>query len=377
LTGNADLGGDWRLEVSTVAGSVSLPFTEEAIANYASVLIWEIFNSGIFDDNITDDFSSNATGDFNGDGTDDLLLTGSWGEYGAWIFDDGSENPFIPVPLPAFTPFPSLEDSGWLIIGVADIDGNNTDDILLVNYDGGTGGWIVDNGAVVAFTPGPYIPPNTNWEDDDYTAFDWKASDFADFNGDNTDDVLLTSVDGQQGIWTFSGGQVTGFSALPYVDPASGWSVLGAADINGDATDDIVLVNDDGNTGAWLITDAIVQGFVQGPYINPTSGWLPIFSGDFNGDGKDDILLQYQYSQFGLWMVGNIANNVVGITFKALPYIDSSFDWYIAGVADINGNGTDDIILSSDNGANGAWLVNNGAVTRFVNLPFTDRTFIL
>jgi hypothetical protein len=341
LTGNADLGGDWRLEVTTGAGSASLPFTEGAIANYASVLvpIWAITDSG----------------DFNGDGTDDLLLTSLSQEYGTWILSNGS--------VSSFTPFPYIDPaSGWFIIGAADLDGNNTDDILLANIDGSTGGWIVDNGAVVAFAPGPYIPPTSNWE----------ASGFADFNGDNTDDVLLTnSVEGRQGIWTISGGQITGFSDLPYVDPASGWSVIGAGDINGDATDDIILANDDGNTGAWLITNAIVQGFVQGPYLDPSSGWLPINSGDFNGDGKDDILLQNQFSNAaGLWMVGDITNNVVGITFNALPYIDPTSNWDIVGVADVNGNGTDDIILSNPNGANLAWLVSNGAVSSAVDLPF-------
>jgi hypothetical protein len=342
LTGNADLGGDWLLEVSTGAvDSSSLPFTEGAIASYASVLvpIWAITDSG----------------DFNGDGTDDLLLTSLSQEYGAWTLSGGS--------VSAFTAFPYIDPaSGWFIIGTADLDGNNTDDILLANIDGSTGGWIVDNGAVVAFAPGPYIPPTSNWE----------ATGFADFNGDNTDDVLLTnSVDGRQGIWTISDGQITGFSDLPYVNPTSGWSIIGAADINGDATDDIVLANDDGNTGAWLVTNATVQGFVQGPYLDPNSGWFAINSGDFNGDGKDDILLQNQFSNAaGLWMVGNITNNVVGITFNALPYINPTSNWDIIGVADVNGNGTDDIILSNPNGANLAWIVSNGAVSSAVDLPF-------
>jgi hypothetical protein len=343
LTGNADLGGDWRLEVSTVAGSVSLPFTEEAIANYASVLVpfWAITDAGAF----------------NGDSTDDLLLTSLTGENGVWFLSNGSVTEFVALPYidPA---------SGWNVIGFADFNGDNLDDILLANNNGATGALVnitlvagLPGPIVFNFTPGPYIDPTSGLF----------ASDFADFNGDNTDDVLLNNTNGEQGIWIISNGLVSSYNPLPYIDPISGWGVVGAADFNGDNTDDILLGNADGNTGAWLVSGGTVQSFASGPYLEPNAGWLPINSGDFNGNGTDDILLQNQISgAAGLWIV----NNAVVTGFNALPYIDPTSNWEIVGAADIDGNGTDDIILSNPNGANAAWLVSNGVVDSFVNLPF-------
>ena len=47
LTGNADLGGDWDLEVTTGAIKAQLPFTENAIANYQNVLMTGMSDSGM------------------------------------------------------------------------------------------------------------------------------------------------------------------------------------------------------------------------------------------------------------------------------------------------------------------------------------------
>lgn len=43
----------------------------------------------------------------------------------------------------------------------------------------------------------------------------------------------------------------------------------------------------------------------------------------------------------------------------------------MAGSADLNSDGTDEILLSNPNGGNGAWVFSGGAVTGFLPLPYT------
>ena len=121
----------------------------------------------------------------------------------------------------------------------------------------------------------------------------------------------------------------------------SSWTAL--ADFDGDARDDIWQLPDGGDKASIFINDG--QGTWTtaadfGPDTNVSSK-RPVVAGDFNGDGKDDI---------GLF-------NTTGGRFLVYPLVvtESSLDdkvgtetslgtvgTYIA--ADMNGDGTDDIV---------------------------------
>jgi hypothetical protein len=69
----------------------------------------------------------------------------------------------------------------------------------------------------------------------------------------------------------------------------------------------------------------------------------------------------------GAWAIAN--GTVVG--FTPLPYITPGSGWSVAGGADLNADGYDDVLLKNVNGENGAWAVFNGSVFGFTPLPFT------
>ncbi|CAN5307808.1 hypothetical protein BH09SUM1_BH09SUM1_28960 [soil metagenome] len=127
------------------------------------------------------------------------------------------------------------------------------------------------------------------------------------------------------------------------------WQGL-TGDFDGDGLDDIATVNDAGelytakNTGGNFFDPVTKQS--AGWKFDPDTGWRT-FPGDFNGDGKTDILMITQYTD-KVWVGLSSPSGTAGpspagsLGFKYNPTAG-----YWIGVADVNGDGRDDIIQST------------------------------
>jgi hypothetical protein len=108
-----------------------------------------------------------------------------------------------------------------------------------------------------------------------------------DFNGDGTSDILWKNVDGQLLIWHMREGRNVGSISLGG-DP--GYEVKAIADTNGDKIADIVLHN--ASTGDVVVWQMAAPGYRASegtlPKVDP--GWEILGAGDFNHDGKDDLI---------------------------------------------------------------------------------------
>lgn len=178
----------------------------------------------------------------------------------------------------------------------------------------------------------------------------------SDFNGDGFDDILWRYSEGNYYLtWhgTESGGYIEN-GGLDAKQIPSDWLVWGLGDFNGDGRDDILwrhssglVINWLGTSGAAFVNNHSVSAMVR------TTDWRISGVGDFDGDGKDDVLWRHENGLLGMWMgttQGAFADN------KTLAMAVVPNDWTVAGVADFNGDGHDDILWRHSSGLVTDWL---------------------
>jgi len=195
----------------------------------------------------------------------------------------------------------------------------------------------------------------------------------ADVNGDGIADVVLgPDANGNwyvmlgtgsgfvdQGAW------ITGVDA-EWVNGADGIRVM---DVNGDGLADIEMGPD--ANGDWFVLLSTGHSFVDGgkwatgTYANWTGARARIYTIDVNGDGLEDLVLGPDGN--GNWYV--LQSNGTRFVDKGAWAIGAYAAWVGATnrtfVADVNGDGLQDIVLGPD-GA-GSWFVLRSTGTGFVN----------
>ena len=141
-----------------------------------------------------------------------------------------------------------------------------------------------------------------------------------------------------------------------------------ANDFNGDGRSDFLLRDDSG----WL-TDWTGNANNNGGFANNgantsiffTVDWKVAGTADFNGDGKDDLLLRRDDGWLTDWLgnaSGSFTNNGSNVS------LFFSTNWSVVGTGDFNGDGRDDLLLRDNTGWLTDWLgtanggfTNNGA----------------
>jgi hypothetical protein len=193
----------------------------------------------------------------------------------------------------------------------------------------------------------------------------------SDFNGDGRSDLAGRGSNGA--FVTFLGQPGGGLAAnpAPGANPlGNDWQIRGIGDFNGDGREDILWRHSTGEIGEWL-------GQSNGTFTNNggaaanavDNSWSIAGVADYNGDGRDDILWRHSSGEVGQWLgqpSGSFANNG-GAAANAVD-----MGWTIVTNGDFNGDGRGDVLWRHTSGVFAAWqgtatgaLVNAGSVMAF------------
>lgn len=297
-----------------------------------------------------------ATGDFNGDGQPDVVLTSSWGM--GLVSHDGASWKAIAVhPKYAWLGAWRCNPDDNTIEGSGDFDGNGRDD-MLVTSPWGIGLLKLQGSALTSMVAKADGTLFGAWR---YSAGADKIRGVGDFNGDGKDDILICSPSAI-GILTQQSSTLAPIMSQPKDAWFGGWRynpddnvVEGIADFNGDGKDDILM------TSPWGVGVFTLQASTLAPLmVQPNGAWFGSWRynrdenvlegiGDLDGDGRDDLVLSSPWGIAVLKLQGSTFTTVL-----ARPRDTWFGGWCynpdedaVRQVADFNGDGRDDLLMSS------------------------------
>ena len=247
-------------------------------------------------------------------------------------------------------------EAGWKIAGVGDFSGDGLDDFLRVNEEGYVVGEM-SNGN------GTFSPQVLNFKGEG-----WDILGTGDFNGNGTDDVLVANPTGASEVVGLLGYWESGSTWTLINGYSPEWECVSTGDFNGDGKCDMLWRNSFVGAGdltynaycTWIVDDPVDWRMVS--VANPRE-WNFLCSGDFDGNGSHDIAMINGVGVVGIWGVNDGYLN----SWSILSAVTS--EWQLAGVADFNADGTDDIAwCNTESGQVGYWQINDKQLTTWANL---------
>ncbi len=181
-----------------------------------------------------------------------------------------------------------------------------------------------------------------------------------DLDGDGLSDVVWR----HRTTGRFSVTQLNGLGAASTVqfghNPGLQWRTIAVGDVDGDRKADIVLHNpSNGQVAVWLLDGAALVG---GGVIGGFPGANVLGLGDFNGDGKRDILWRRTNGEIWGWLL----NGTASPTSRRITNFNATVgnSWRVAAIADLNGDGMDDVVWrSSTTGMVSSWRMSGLSMT--------------
>ncbi|MFI9838808.1 FG-GAP-like repeat-containing protein [Nonomuraea sp. NPDC051941] len=229
----------------------------------------------------------------------------------------------------------------------ADFDGDGKDDIVTFTHGANADVYVAKS------TGTAFDGTSVKWHD--YFALSGEVPLTGDFTGDGKDDVV-TFTQGSNADVYVAPSTGTGFGAAAkwhdFFAPSGEIPAVG--DFDGDGKDDIVTFTR-GTANDVYVALSTGTGFGTGVKWHDwfaLNGEFPAV-GDVNGDGKDDLIVFTQGSTNDVYVATS-----TGTGFNAAVKAHDNFA--LAGeqprIADVNGDGKDDIVTFTNNGLGDVWV---------------------
>jgi len=235
---------------------------------------------------------------------------------------------------------PFAAGSNLVSVAVGDFNGDGNPDLAVADYSGGVT-VLLGNGSGGFKTPGTAFAAGTNPE----------AMVVADFNGDGKLDLAVAGLGG--GVTVLLGNGSGGFgTGRSFASGAGTVFSMAVGDFNGDGKPDLAVAGYYANVVGVLLGDGsggfITQVPLEGPLVSYyRTGRAPVFVAvaDLNGDGKQDIVTANNDDYTVTVLLGDGSGG-----FAAAPGspFAAGFDPNSVAVGDFNGDGTPDLAIAGD-----------------------------
>ena len=328
-----------------------------------------------------------AVGDVNGDGNADLVVTNQCGD--SACMRRGLVGVLLGKGDGTFEWALKYDSGGYgaFSVAVADVNGDGKPDLVVANVcassnctNGGAVSVLLGNGDGTFHAAKSY---GSGGQDAYSVAVE-------DVNGDGKPDLLVAnycadsecSTDGNVGV-LIGNGDGTFRAAVPYSSGAYHTVSVAVGDVNGDGKPDLVVGSycaSSSNCASGSV--GVLLGNGNGTFraaVSYSSGGYEAQSvavGDVNGDGKLDLLVANTIcapNDCATGSVGVLLGNGDGSFQPVVTYDSGGFSAESVAVADVNGDGKPDLLVTNNCVTEGAFNCVNGSVG--VLLGNGDGTF--
>jgi len=282
ITGSAEFGGDWDLEVKVGSIESDLALTPEVRMAYSSILPLSFATASNFD--VGSDARSVTVGDFNKDGNSDLAVANYSLDKVSVLLGDGSGG------FGAATSF--SVGSSPISVTVGDFNNDNNSDLAVANYGldkvslllgDGNGGF----GAATSFSVGKYPYSVT----------------VGDFNKDGNSDLAVANSGSNNISVLFGNGSGRFNIAASFIVGSNPYSVT-VGDLNNDNNSDLAVANYGSNNISVLLGNGS-GSFGAASNFGVGNNPYSVTVGDFNKDGNSDLAVANYGSNTISVLLGN------------------------------------------------------------------------
>lgn len=334
----ADIDGDNDQDVIITGRNTSFDesselYTNDGAGNFKRVkntLFRKVFNSSV------------AFSDIDGDNDQDLIIAGS--PFGI-AYSDLYENDGAGIFSPIFSPFRKYDDPA---VAILDVEGDNDEDVFIAGYE-------FNPFAESVFYVNDGSGSFSLNEDNDIESFEFCAMDVSDVDGDNDQDLLISGGGGLfartiQMYLNDGLGNFTEVSGIPFEAVSNG--SIAFADIDGDNDEDVLItgMSDSGRISKMYTNDGLgnFTELLNTPFEGVRASSVA-FS-DVDKDNDQDVLITGEpvsgigisklYINDGLGNFTELQNTPFqGVSFSSVAFVD------------VDGDTDEDVLITGYNDA--------------------------